>query len=245
MHTRFVNFATDRDSTDLEKSRMSFFNIRLFAILVIITCAFNGIADADLIITGVVDGPRTGGLPKAIELYATATIADLSIYNIETPNNGGAATGSEFSLSGSISAGQYLWVASESPGFTAYFGFAPTLVNGVANINGDDNVILYKNSVTIDQFGVNGQDGSGTPWDYLDGYAYRKNNTGPDTTFNIANWTFSGIDFLDSQGTSGVNGTGGKTVPFGTFTITAVPEPTAASLLALAIGLFGLVRRRS
>ncbi|MEX0775555.1 MAG: PEP-CTERM sorting domain-containing protein [Phycisphaeraceae bacterium] len=207
------------------------------------TMMFAGAANAGLIITGVVDGPRTGGLPKAIELYATSDIADLSVYNLETPNNGGSATGSEFALSGSVSAGNYIWVASESPGFTAYFGFAPTLVNSVANINGDDNVILYLNSVTVDQFGVNGQDGTGQAWDHEDGYAYRVDDTGPDATFAISNWTFSGTNFLDSQGTSGVNGGGGKTVPFGTFSA-AIPEPASLALLALG-GLTMLRRRRA
>jgi len=191
-------------------------------------------AEAQLIITGVVDGPRTGGLPKAIELYAVSDIPDLSIYNVETPNNGGAAVGSEFALSGSATAGSFLYIASEDPGFTAYFGFAPTFVNGVANINGDDNVILYQSAVTLDQFGVNGEDGTGMPWEYLDGFAYRVSNTGPDATFDINNWTFSGIDYLDSQGTTGVNGSDGKTVPFGTFTL--IPEPST-----LALGGFGLL----
>ncbi len=195
-------------------------------------------ASAGLIITGVIDGPRTGGLPKAIELFATTDIADLSIYNVETPNNGAVATGSEFALSGSLTAGSYLWIASEAPGFTTYFGFAPTLTNAVASVNGDDNVILYENGVTVDQFGVNGQDGSGTAWDYLDGYAYRIDNTGPDASFATANWTFSGIDFLDSQGTAGINGSDGKTVPFGTY----VPEP--ASLALLGLGGLAIFRRR-
>lgn len=200
------------------------------------------VAKADLLITGVVDGPRTGGLPKAIELYALADIADLSLYNIETPNNGGTATGADFALSGTATAGQYIWVASEIPGFTAYFGFAPTFSHRVADINGDDNVILYRNGTTIDQFGVNGQDGTGSPWEYLDGFAYRRNFTGQDPVFQLSNWNFSGIDFLDSQESTGVNGSDGKTVPFGTFS--AVPEPSACALLGLALASAGFFRRR-
>jgi uncharacterized protein len=205
----------------------------LLASLCMAAC-FAAQANAALLITGVVDGPRAGGNPKAIELYATEAIADLSIYNIETPNNGAAATGAEFALSGSAAAGDFIYVASETPNFEEYFGFAPQLVNGVANINGDDNVILYENGVTIDQFGVNGEDGTGTAWEHTDGYAYRINNTGPDAMFNISNWTFSGIDFLDSQGASGVNGSDGKTVPFGTFTL--IPEPSTIALMVASVG---------
>ena len=196
-------------------------------------------ANAGLIITGVVDGPRTGGTPKAIELYATTNIADLSIYNVETPNNGAAPTGAEFALSGSAAAGQFLYLASESTEFNAYFGFAPTFTGIVASINGDDNVILYESGVAVDQFGVSGQDGTATPWEYTDGFAYRVNGTGPDPVFVQSNFTYSGIDFLDSQTTAGVNGSDGKTVPFGTY---QVPEPT--SLAAIGLGALAVLRRR-
>ena len=214
---------------------------KLLLSILSVAVLFTASADAALIITGVVDGPRSGGLPKGIELYATEAIADLSIYNVETPNNGVAAVGSEFALSGSAAAGDFLYITSEAPSFETYFGYDADFVNGVANINGDDNVILYENGVTIDQFGVNGQDGSGTPWDYLDGFAYRVDNSGPDAVFDIANWTFSGIDFLDSQGTAAVNGSDGKTVPFGTYT--AVPEPASFALMFASVGAM-LIRRK-
>lgn len=54
-----------------------------------------------LIISGVIDGPLTGGLPKAVELYAMDSIADLSAYAIGSANNG-PSDGPEFTLSGSI-----------------------------------------------------------------------------------------------------------------------------------------------
>ena len=37
---------------------------------------------ASLIITGVVDGPLMSGRPRAVELYATGDILDLSAYQI-------------------------------------------------------------------------------------------------------------------------------------------------------------------
>ena len=54
-----------------------------------------------LIISGVIDGPLTGGLPKAVELYAMDSIADLSAYAIGSANNG-PSDGPEFTLSGSM-----------------------------------------------------------------------------------------------------------------------------------------------
>ena len=44
---------------------------------------------SDLVISGVIDGPLTGGIPKAVELYVVNDIADLSVYGIGTANNGG------------------------------------------------------------------------------------------------------------------------------------------------------------
>ena len=42
-------------------------------VMLLFTLCFMGTANADsLIITGVIDGPLTGGTPKAVELYALA-----------------------------------------------------------------------------------------------------------------------------------------------------------------------------
>jgi uncharacterized protein (TIGR03382 family) len=189
-------------------------------------------ANAGLIITGVVDGPLSGGTPKAIELYATADIADLSIYGIGSANNLGGTDGQEFALSGSATKGQFLYVASEAPNFLAFFGFAADFVSGAAAINGDDAIELFQNGSVIDVFGE--ISGPLTGWAYTDGWAYRNDNTGPDgATFNIANWSFSGIDALD--GVSVNNGA----VPFGTY----VPTPGALALLGLG-GLAAVRRRR-
>ena len=70
-------------------------------------------ASGTLIITGVFDGPLSGGVPKAIELYVTADIADLSVYGVSSANNGGGPTGSpEFTFpADAATAGDYLYVA--------------------------------------------------------------------------------------------------------------------------------------
>jgi hypothetical protein len=228
--------------------------IAITLVAMLATCASS--ASAALIITGVVDGPRTGGLPKAIELYASTAIADLSDYALGSANNGGGTDGAEFILTGSAAAGSYIWVASESPGFTAYFGFAPTLVNSAAaNVNGDDAVELFYDptaaalgdfgaSDVVDVFGdINAAPAVGASWNYQDSYAYRVDGTGPDgATFVIANWTFGGSDVLDSQGASGTNG---GVVPFGTYEAAVIPEPTTAGLAFLAAMGLVTLRRRS
>jgi len=156
---------------------------------------------SDLVITGVIDGPLSGGVPKAIELYALNNISDLSIYGLESANNGNPAGGPEFTFpADTVSVGEFLYVASEEPGFMDFFGFAPDYTGGVAGINGDDAIALYQNGTIVDVFGEIGVDGTGQPWEYADGWAYRVDGTGPDgNTFGLSNWTFSGPNALDGE----------------------------------------------
>jgi hypothetical protein len=180
-----------------------------------------------LIISGVVDGPLTGGVPKAVELYATEDIADLSIYGFGSANNGGGSDGDEFTLSGSASVGDYIYIASEIPFFNAFFGFDPNFNTTIASINGDDAIELFKNGVVIDVFGDIDTDGTGQTWEYMDGWAYRVNSTGPDgSTFTIDNWTFSGIKALDDE-TS--NATASNPFPIGTYTSSGTPTETVSA----------------
>tara|TARA_R110002049_G_scaffold4601_1_gene31685 strand:- start:73922 stop:74578 length:657 start_codon:yes stop_codon:yes gene_type:complete len=189
-------------------------------------------AKADLIITGVVDGPLSGGVPKAIEFYATSDIPDLSLYGFGSANNGGGSDGQEFTFAGSASAGDFLYLASESTGFQNFFGFSPTFTSGAAGINGDDALELFMNDSVIDVFGDINTDGSGEAWEYTDGWAYRLSETGPDgTLFAVGNWTLSGPDALDGESS---NATAASPVPFGTFTTTPVPDPSS-----LALAIFG------
>ncbi|MDH3747487.1 MAG: lamin tail domain-containing protein [Gammaproteobacteria bacterium] len=174
------------------------------------------LAAADLVITGVVDGPLSGGVPKAVEFYAINNIPDLSIYGMGSANNGGGTDGEEFTFpAASVTAGSFLYVASEPTGFTSFFGFAPDFTSGAASINGDDAIELFQNGFVADVFGDINVDGSGQAWDHLDGWAYRADNTGPDcTTFLLANWSFSGINALDGE-TS--NSTAATPFPIGSF----------------------------
>lgn len=53
---------------------------------------------SDLMITGVIDGPLPGGVPKAVQLIALTDIADLSIYGLGSANNGGGTDGEEYTF---------------------------------------------------------------------------------------------------------------------------------------------------
>ncbi len=179
----------------------------------------NGVSGCgSLVITGVVDGPLTGGIPKAVEFYALADIPDLSAYGFGSANNGGGSDGQEFTFpADAILAGTHIWVATEATSFTSFFGFAPTYVNNIApSINGDDAIELFCNGLVVDVFGDINQSGTGQAWDYMDGWAYRVNNTGPDASFfQVSNWVYSGINALDNETT---NGTAANPFPINTYT---------------------------
>ena len=159
---------------------------------------------SDLVITGVLDGPLTGGLPKAIELYVIQNTSDLSEYGLGSANNGGGTDGQEFTFpSTSATAGDFIYLATEAVGFNDFFGFEPDYSDPSWAINGDDAIELFKNGVVVDVFGDINVDGTGQPWEHPDGWAYRKSGTGPDgSTFVLASWTFSGIDALDGTSTN-------------------------------------------
>lgn len=198
-----------------------------------ITFFLCGTARADLIITAVFDGPITGGVPKGVELYATADVADLSIYAFASVNNGGGIDTIEFTFPAvAVTAGDYIYLASEAVAFNDFFGFSPDYTSGAANINGDDAILLFKNGVKHDIFGDENVDGNGEPWEYLDGWAYRVSGTGPDgSTFVLANWTFSGPNALDGETT---NASATTPVPIGTYGGTS----PAATVLAMSNNTF-------
>lgn len=171
---------------------------------------------SDLVISGVIDGPLSGGVPKAVELYVVNDITDLSTYALGSANNGGGSDGEEFTFPAvSATAGTYIYVASEVDGFTAFFGTAPDYDSGAIGINGDDAIELFSAGSVVDTFGDINTDGTGTAWEYTDGWAYRTNGeTANSGTFDSGNWQFSGTDALDGADT---NAAAANPFPAGTF----------------------------
>lgn len=201
---------------------------------------------SDLIITGIIDGPRTGGTPKAIEIYVAKDVADLSIYKVQNYGNGSNTADTPVALSGVATAGDYLYVASESTQFTSYFGFAPDFVSSALNVNGNDVVALTKNDTLVDVFGTIGENPAvDTTFNYQDTWFYRKSNTEPSSTFTLTDWTFAEgqSDALDSLGTSGVNPAIGNALrmPVGTYTISTPGTPgiTATGSFAAVTTTYG------
>jgi len=179
----------------------------------------------DMIITGVIDGPLPEGEPKAMELYVVRDIPDLTIWGLELASNGANSTGSpSFTFpSGTAAEGDFIYVATETPNFNAFFGFDPNFTNIVLNINGNDALLLYESNVAVDFFGQAGQDGTGQPWAYTDSWGYRRSVVPSGSGFEVADWTFPGINALDGE-TSNAN----AATPFPLQTFTC-PSPLPAT----------------
>jgi hypothetical protein len=209
-----------------------------------------------LVITGAYDGPLTGGTPKGIELYVLQDIPDLSLYGISSISNGGGTSAGtvEYNFpADAVTEGTYIYLATEATQFNTFFGLNPTYVNGVVGINGDDSIELYENGQIIDTFGDVNMDGSDQTWDYLDGWAYRNSNTGPEgTTFTPTNWTYSGANAFDNQT---LNSTASIPFPIGTYSNTTAsvnnnqvinfsifPNPTNTGFVTIKSNQMGAVQ---
>jgi hypothetical protein len=144
---------------------------------------------------------------KGVELKAVVDIADISIFGVGSANNGQGSDGEETSLPAiSVTAGECIYVVDDSVKFVQFFGDADHIIVGdAANINGDDAIELFENELVIDVFGEINTDGTGEPWEYLDGWAYRLSGTGPDgNNFELNNWYFSGVGELNNVPNNGM-----------------------------------------
>lgn len=176
--------------------------------------ALAGTANADLLITEVVDATLPGGLPKFVELTNTgASSVDLTQYSFGNMNNGGTnlGGGSANVLTGNLAPGASYVIAYEAdngPGGSTFFttyGFDPDFYMGGTFVNGDDVLLLYLgaavgdglNATLIDAYGVIGVDGTGTAWEYTDSYAIRCNSTANGGAFSEANWSIPGFNTLE------------------------------------------------
>lgn len=181
------------------------------------------------VITAIVDATCSGGTPKLIEIYANGTV-DFTQFTLEKSANGGAF-GAGFDLSGfgtRTDAFIYVYAGTETTLNAEFPNIAATdyLSSNTANNNGDDAIRLIETTSmnVVDTYGTM-IDGSGETWEYMDSHANRVNGTGPDATFNQANWTTAAPNTLDNQcGTS----TFEVIVGAGSYTTTMITSPILA-----------------
>lgn len=183
-------------------------------------------------------GGNTAG-PKMVELYVLEDIADLSIYGVGVANNGGGSDGIEFTFPAVPAfAGDCITYTDSlnEAEFETFFGFPATFLvpsGGVsaAGHNGDDAIELFENGNVIDVFGDPNVDGTGTTWEYVDGWAYRNfgamANGG---TFDETNWSYSGPDALQDNSNS-MNSQYANPFPTCTYSLTAPPPAYTIGLV--------------
>ena len=184
-----------------------------------------------VLITEIVDGTLTGGLPKFVEISNLgASPVDLAGYSLGVYSNGGTTLlgGSSVVLSGDLAVGSSFVVSFEtgdtltSSSFLSVYGFNADNVDFGAQINGNDVVALFRadgngtagaatasgnDATLVDIYGVIGVNGAGQSWEYTDGFATRRQAaTLPSSVFDTNEWGFSGVDALDGLDAAGIIG---------------------------------------
>lgn len=224
------------------------------AILLLALCSstLSSDARADLVMTGLMDGTIGTGSsePTALEFYVNGTI-DFSTTTLtfEQSAHPSFSFGSPVALSsllghlGSVTNSfVYLIGENNTLDFESIFGtsgdFANKAETPMSNTNGIPAYRLMEGATVVDQVGF----ANDLPY-YRDGWMYRKDNTGPDGGFVEANFTFSGNNALDNLTPTQI----ADAVPFGSYTIASIPEPTALLYGGLVAGLLAApsLRRQS
>ena len=174
---------------------------KIFLIPILMTVTFYCYSQSALRLQGIIDFDLTSGgyTGKAIHLFAGTSINDLSQYGIGVANNGNGGDGQEYTFP-SISAddGDHILLARDSSALSSYLGVCYQMfdviiiASNAIDQNGNDAIELYKDSVVVQTFGDISVDGTGTPWEYLDSWAYRTGSFS--SSFNISAWTFGGVE---------------------------------------------------
>jgi hypothetical protein len=222
---------------------------KTFATIAALTLAGSAFGYDNLIISEVVDATLPGGNPKYVEITNTGSM-DYTFTGggIIVQSNANTDLDIDVDLTGvTIVAGQSFVIQSSANDgvfqFENTYGFAADLYTGAFFSNGDDRYILTDGVDLLDIHGEIDTDGTGTGWEYLDGFAYRLPDaiTGNDGGFIIGEWFHSGVDALETgDDTEELALILANTTP-GTHNF--VPAPGATALLGVA-ALLGLKRRR-
>lgn len=179
------------------------------------------------VITGYVDGPCSGAKPRAVEIYVDGTV-DFTDWNLVRQSNGGGYT-SNISLTalGSVT-DSFVYITNDATAFDAEFSITTNVISSSSiSSNGDDAFQITNNSGTvIDRFGQENVDGTGTAWEHVDTYYYRKDGATPNAgSFDVSNWTIGAQNLLDGQGTCNSQAALSTLVPFGSYSTTASTTP--------------------
>ena len=210
--------------------------MKQFYLLLTFLVALTSFGQGTPIITMIADGDETGGKPKVVEIYANGTV-NFDNYTIEKQANANTNWVNPLDLS-TLSIGTvtdafiYIYRDNDQGAYAANFASVTSSSYDVGNhnalaFNGDDSIRIIETGSgnVVDVFGVDGQSGSGTSWQYTDGYAKRIDGTGPENPFVEANWIgYNGA--LNGHGANQDGTTYESIIGLGTYSPVASSNPS-------------------
>lgn len=149
-------------------------------------------------ITAIVEGncPTGDTAPRVIELFVSGTV---NVTNLKIQFQFASAT--NWVLNNNIGVGYYtdtfLYVTHDITAFDNNFPGIRTASNTtigtiISNVEGGEKIRLVdssNNNQVIDIYGIDGQNGENTSWNFSNSYVKRNSNMGPNATFNELEWT--------------------------------------------------------
>lgn len=167
--------------------------------LVLVLLAMSSMAVGQVFITEIAD-PNNDAGARYVELFnAGGSSFDLAAnnYALLRYTNGNTSPQSAVALTGTIAAGGFYIISPNGTQYNTVYGLTADQdigTGGPADSNGDDQILLIDNTdnlnpITIDIFGVIGEDGSGTAHEFEDGRAERKSTvTTGVSTWDVNEW---------------------------------------------------------
>ncbi len=168
-------------------------------------------AQAQPVITAVVDGTCQYGRPKVVEIYVNGT-HDFTGDTLQIQTNSHTDWNMNIDISsfGTVTDDYvYVYFDGSSDNFLTEFPSAagkPAIESNHVAFNGDDRVrIIASDGSVYDLFGTPGVDAdddysqNGIDWRYRDSWAKRNPGQGPSATFDVNQWSFGGRDALDNK----------------------------------------------
>lgn len=160
-------------------------------------------------ITAIVEGncPTGDTAPRVIELFVSGTV---DVTNLKIQFQFASAT--NWVVNNNIGAGNYtdsfLYVVNDITAFDDNFPGIRTATNTttgtiISNVEGGEKIRLVdssNNNQVIDIYGIDGQNGENTSWNFSNSYVKRNNNIGPNTTFDELEWTILPKNTLLNKG---------------------------------------------
>jgi len=199
-------------------------NYFLSVILLILTLSSFG---QSVVITGYVDSVCSNSDGRVIEMYVDGTI-DFTDWTLVRQSNGNGFTGIISISDLGIVSNTFVYVTNSLDTLSSEFGITTNVIqNGGINSNGDDAFqIMDEQSIVIDRFGEENVDGSGTDWEHVDTYYYRKDGVPANGgSFSVNNWNIGVLNSLSGEGLCNSANSLGTLVPFGSYTTVASTNP--------------------